>query len=272
MSEKEWRNIPIQRWERGVLEPSMDSLALEEPLELRVRNEGSTEPISITMRSPGDDAALAVGFLHGEGLIRERSQITDIEVDSGRVTVGLSEMGTFDIEHLKRHFYATSSCGVCGRASIEAITANEPPEIDRDYLKVSSDLLGSLADRLKSVQDTFEKTGGLHAAALFDREGKLLLACEDVGRHNAVDKVVGHLFLEDELPASSSILLLSGRLAFELVQKAAMAGIPVVAGIGAASSLAVELARQRGITLVGFLSEQRFNVYSGAWRLSSDSE
>ena len=130
-------------------------------------------------------------------------------------------------------------------------------------------MLASLADRLKSVQETFEKTGGLHAAALFHSDGSLHLVCEDVGRHNAVNKAVGHLFLDDELPASSSILLLSGRLAFELVQKAAMAGIPVVAGIGAASSLAVELARQRGMTLVGFLSEQRFNVYSGAWRLSS---
>ena len=269
MSAEEWRNLPIQRWEGGRLQPSMDSLALEEPLELLVRRNGVTEPVSITMRSPGDDAALAVGFLHGEGVVRQRQHVVDIEVDSGKVIVGLSDSCSFDIDQLKRHFYATSSCGVCGRASIEAITANEPPEIDRDVPEVSSDMLGSLADRLKSVQETFEKTGGLHAAALFHSDGSLHLVCEDVGRHNAVDKVVGHLFLDDELPASSSILLLSGRLAFELVQKAAMAGIPVVAGIGAASSLAVELARQRGMTLVGFLSEQRFNVYSGAWRLSS---
>ena len=268
MSAEEWRNLPIQRWEGGRLQPSMDSLALEEPLELLVRHNGVTEPVSITMRSPGDDAALAVGFLHGEGVVRQRQHVVDIEVDSGKVIVGLSDSCSFDIDQLKRHFYASSSCGVCGRASIEAITANEPPEIDRDVPEVSSDMLASLADRLKSAQETFEKTGGLHAAALFHSDGSLHLVCEDVGRHNAVDKVVGHLFLDDELPASSSILLLSGRLAFELVQKAAMAGIPVVAGIGAASSLAVDLARQRGMTLVGFLSEQRFNVYSGAWRLS----
>ncbi len=268
MSEEEWRNLPIQRWEGGRLQPGMDSLTLEEPLELIVRRNGVTEPVSITMRSPGDDAALAVGFLHGEGVVRQRTHVVDCAVESGKVTVELSDSCSFDIDQLKRHFYATSSCGVCGRASIEAITANEPPEIDRDVPEVSSDMLASLADRLKSSQETFEKTGGLHAAALFHSDGTLRLACEDVGRHNAVDKVIGHLFLDGELPASSSILLLSGRLAFELVQKAAMAGIPIVAGIGAASSLAVELARQRGITLVGFLSEQRFNVYSGAWRLS----
>ena len=267
MSAEEWRNLPIQRWEGGRLQPSMDSLGLEEPLELLVRRNGVTDAVSITMRSPGDDAALAVGFLHGEGVVRQRSHVVDIEIDPGKVTVGLSDACSFDIDQLKRHFYTTSSCGVCGRASIEAITANEPPEIDNDVPQVSSDMLASLAAQLKSVQETFEKTGGLHAAALFHSDGSLRLACEDVGRHNAVDKVLGRALLDRKLPADDRILVVSGRASFEIVQKALMARVPVLVAVGAPSSLAVDLSEEFGQTLVGFVRDDGFNVYCGNERL-----
>lgn len=261
MSEEEWRNLPIQRWEGGRLQPGMDSLTLEEPLELIVRRNGVTEPVSITMRSPGDDAALAVGFLHGEGVVRQRTHVVDCAVESGKVTVELSDSCSFDIDQLKRHFYATSSCGVCGRASIEAITANEPPEIDRDVPEVSSDMLASLADRLKSSQETFEKTGGLHAAALFHSDGTLRLACEDVGRHNAVDKVIGACFRAGT-EVGNCTLMLSGRVSFEVVQKCLAARIPGIAAVSAPTSLAVDLAREAKMTLVAFVRDGRALLYS----------
>lgn len=256
-----------------------DWLATEEPLEIRIElPDGTTSPVSVTMRTPGSDFELAAGFLYGEGIVDAASAISSIRycVDARRdeaqqynaVTVRMAPGSTFDPLTLQRHFYTTSSCGVCGKTSIEAVLV---PTCDRitDRVKVRADLLPLLPLRLRQAQAVFDRTGGLHAAALFDVDGSMLLLREDVGRHNAMDKLVGAALLAGELPLRGHVLLVSGRLSFELVQKAVRAGAEVLAGVSAPSSLAVELAEEAGLTLIGFLREESFNIYTGGQRIVS---
>jgi len=247
-----------------------DAIAVEEPLEIRLLKDGSAEnggtgrPISITMRTPGDDPELALGFLFGEGLLRERRDVVDARPcgPTGnviRVTVRADL--PLDLERLQRNFYTTSSCGVCGKASIEAVTANVGIRGIASDLIVRESVLRVMPDVLRAVQAGFAETGGMHAVGLFTAEGELIASREDVGRHNAMDKLVGAALMNGTLPWSQRIVLLSGRASFELIQKAMMAGAPLVAAIGAPSTLALELAQSAGITLVAFLRSGGCNVY-----------
>jgi FdhD protein len=255
-----------------------DVLAVEEPLEIRLVHAEETHRVSVTMRTPGADFELAAGFLYGEGVVSDPREVAAIRycVDPGVdgaqqynvVNVHLSPGASFSPTLLQRNFYTTSSCGVCGKASIEAVQGIGCPLV-ASSLEVSAATLLSLPAKLREAQAVFERTGGLHAAALFTPEGELLRVREDVGRHNAMDKLVGGSFLAGELPLGGRVLLVSGRLSFELVQKAARAGAAVLAGVSAPSSLAVELAAEAGMTLVGFLREGRFNVYTGGERITS---
>ncbi len=254
-----------------------DLLAVEEPLELRIKRPGKKEKsISITMRTPGDDAELALGFLRTEGLIQGLDDINRFGIKTtifpqNRVVVELSSTAKFDMGKLKRHFYTNSSCGVCGKASIESLRTLDAEPIRPTSLRIDTSMISRLPMVLRKYQENFNKTGGLHASGLFDHSGELLLLKEDVGRHNALDKLIGSFLLKDQLPLTDKILLLSGRVSFELVQKAIMAGIPIIAAVGAPSSLAVEMAEEFNITLIGFLKENRFNVYAGSHRIKSSS-
>jgi FdhD protein len=257
--------VPIHQVNEGTDTPAQDLVAVEEPLQIRLAG----RDIAITMRTPGHDRELAAGFLFTEGILQQPSQISRITADEkGALNVRLANGVQIDPERLARNFYVTSSCGVCGKASIDALRAVGCPALPRDRPVIDARILPGLPQRLREAQAVFEHTGGLHAAGLFDMSGKLLGLREDVGRHNAVDKLVGSAFLEDRLPLGEHILMLSGRVSFELVQKALMAGIPIVAAVGAPSSLAVETALRFGMTLVGFLRGERFNVYAGQSRLS----
>jgi FdhD protein len=243
---------------------SEDRLAVEEPLELRLGERG----ISITMRTPGNDPELAAGFLFTEGIVARAEDLAGIRhcgTSGNVVRVDLRPEISVDLKRLERHFYTSSSCGVCGKSSIEALTralAQVSPG-----LRVSSRVLRHLPETLRRSQQLFDRTGGMHASALFAADGELKLVREDVGRHNALDKVIGHEFLADRLPLRDRILLVSGRASFELVQKAAASGITIFAAVGAPSSLAAELARETGMTLIGFLRDDRFNVYCGEERV-----
>lgn len=242
----------------------IDTLAKEEPLEIRVRGRN----VAVTMRTPGRDAELAAGFLLTEGLIRKRGDVVGIA--HGRqgeaanyhntLNIFLAPSVHLDFNRLTRHVFASSSCGLCGKASIEAVHQHFPPI--KSTLTVAAKTLTELPDRLRAAQTTFAQTGGLHAAAIFNAGGKLMILCEDVGRHNAVDKVIGQGFLESKLPFGRHILLVSGRASFEILQKALAARIPIVAAISAPSSLAVDFARANGQTLVGFLRGATMNIYS----------
>jgi FdhD protein len=248
-------------------ETHRDPIAVEEPLEIRAEGP-SAEPVSIavTMRTPGHDAELAVGFLFTEGLVRSpddlrRPPVRELAIEGGAAnTVTVRMSAPFDAERLKRNFYATSSCGICGKASIEHLHATARP-VERG-VAVGRSLLIRLPAALRAGQAVFERTGGLHATGVFDVEGRLLVVREDVGRHNAMDKAIGHLFLQGQMPLSTRVLMVSGRLSFELVQKAAMAGAPVICAVSAPSSLAVQAAAKLGITLVGFVRGESFNVYT----------
>jgi FdhD protein len=281
-----------------------DDVATEEPMEIRVvaweGGKQRSHSVAVTMRTPGSDFELAAGFLFSEGVVAEKDAIESISyclnvnagtggpfggsrsvvtaLGSGRdgarpstkqeqlyniVNVFLKRGVAFDPQRFTRHVFTSSSCGVCGKATLEQIRAVLPNPI-KSAPKLSDDFFLGLPETLRQQQAIFERTGGLHAAALFDANGKLLLSREDVGRHNAMDKLVGALLLKNQIPASDKIVLVSGRASFELVQKALMAGIPVLAAVGAPSSLAVDLAKEFGMTLVGFLREGRFNVYTGA--------
>ena len=234
-----------------------DAVAVEEPLEIRVDG----RPLAITMRTPGDDEDLALGFLFGEGLVdgpREAGPPADLAANTIEVAGPLRR----DID--ARRFYTTSSCGVCGKGALEEVAVDAPP-IEGDGLTIERDLLARLPDRLR--QPEFARTGGLHATGLFTPAGELLAAREDVGRHNAMDKVIGHALTRGRLPLHEHVLCVSGRLSFELVQKAAVAGAPVLVGVGAPTSLAVQLAADRGMTLAGFARGDRVNVYTGAERV-----
>jgi FdhD protein len=250
-----------------------DELAVEEPLEIRLACDQDgrriRRGISVTMRTPGHDDELAVGFLFTEGIIEAADQVAKVD-DWGAgnvVRVELRPGVEVDLERLERHFYATSSCGVCGKASLEAVRVRARAAPIAHRPTVAAEVIGRLPATLRGAQGAFDRTGGLHAAALFDPDGRLLELREDVGRHNALDKLIGAAFLAGLVPIHDGILLVSGRASFELVQKAAVAGIPVLAAVGAPSSLAVELAREHGMTLVGFVRPERFNIYSGTDRI-----
>jgi FdhD protein len=237
--------------------PTSDVVAVEEPLEIRI---GGT-PVAVTMRTPGHDEELALGFALSEGLFPQGARVPD---DLAANTVELDAPG-LDPARLARSFYTSSSCGVCGKGALEAV-AVEAPRVESD-LHVPAELVASLPERLRDAQPAFDATGGIHATGLFDTDGSLLCLREDVGRHNAMDKVIGWAFGAGRLPLADALLCVSGRLSFELVQKAAVAGCPLLAAVGAPSSLAVELAEDRGITLCGFVRGGRLNVYTNAWRL-----
>lgn len=250
-----------------------DLLAVEEPLEIRL---GFTEngnfthkAISITMRTPDADAELAAGFLFTEGILKSKNQIKSIKHcgkfpnNQNTIRVDLVENGEIDLQKLTRNFYTTSSCGVCGKSSLEALQiAGAKLILKNNFANISDELIHELPKKLRESQTVFDETGGLHAAAIFDFSGNLIDVKEDVGRHNAVDKLIGKQFLADNLPLSEKILFLSGRASFELVQKAVMAQIPVICAVGAPSSLAVEAAKEFNVALFGFVRERRFNVYS----------
>ncbi len=254
-------------WSDGKVHSLQDTLAAEEPLEMRING----VPLNVTMRTPGHDLELTAGFLLTEGIIDSRDQLAGIRAaapdsiaNRNVVEVELANT-TFVPKDLQRNFFAASSCGICGKASIEAIRRRGLRTPDRSF-RVAPQVLCQIPDVLRNKQAIFDRTGGLHAAALFDAQGSLVALCEDIGRHNAVDKVVGWALLRDLLPLSRYILLVSGRGGFEIAQKALAAGVPVVVGVSAPSSLAVRLARELDLTLIGFLRGRRFVVYSGSFR------
>ena len=247
--------VDVLRLPAGETEP--DAVAVEEPLEIRI----SGRPVAVTMRTPGHDEELALGFCISEGLQPLSARLPE---DLAANTVEVDAPG-FDPASVQRSFYTTSSCGVCGKGALEAV-AVEAPRVESE-LRVSSALVVELPSRLREAQAAFAATGGLHATGLFSAEGELLCVREDVGRHNAMDKVIGWAI--ERLPLSDSILCVSGRLSFELVQKAAVAGCPLLVAVGAPSTLAVELAADRGVTLCGFVRDGRVNVYSEPWRITA---
>lgn len=260
--------IRVSEWSEGRVRRHEDTIVGEEPLEIRL----GTSPLTVTMRTPGDDLELAAGLLFTEGIVRRREEIVSLRHSQEKghgenvVLVDLAENVVFDQERVRRNFLATSGCGLCGKTTIESIRARGVSR-PNPQLRIGPKVLCRLPAALRSAQALFERTGGLHAAAVFTARGELLAVREDVGRHNAVDKIVGWALLEGHLPLSERLLLVSGRGGFEIVQKALVAGFPVVASISAASSLAVQLAREMGLTLVGFLRGERFLLYSGEERL-----
>lgn len=268
--------------ETGFSPIEIDTLAVEEPLEIRLgyQENGKTahKAISITMRTPENDFELAAGFLFTEGILQSKNQIEAIKHcgkfpnNRNTVRLDLPPETAIDFAKLTRNFYTTSSCGVCGKSSIEALTTGAK-RIERDnFPRASAAVIHQLPEKLRAQQAVFDKTGGLHAAALFDVNGELIDLKEDVGRHNAVDKLIGAQFLQDNLPLADKILFLSGRASFELLQKAVMAQIPIVCAVGAPSSLAVEAAKNFNVTLLGFVRNGRFNIYNGAERLTEQQE
>ncbi|MFI6358284.1 formate dehydrogenase accessory sulfurtransferase FdhD [Streptomyces sp. NPDC050743] len=250
-----------------------DTLAAEEPMEIRVGG----RPLTVTMRTPGDDFDLAAGFLAGEGVVHAAEDVTGIRYCAGATADGGNTYNVVDVAlapgvalpeaSLERNFYTTSSCGLCGKASLDAVRMATRWSVAEDPLSVGPELLASLPGKLRAAQKVFDSTGGLHAAGLFTADGELLCLREDVGRHNAVDKIVGHALRSGLLPLRGTVLMVSGRASFELVQKAVLAGIPLLAAVSAPSSLAVDLAAESGLTLVGFLRGTSMNVYAGAERL-----
>lgn len=289
------RDALIERFDGQQFHASQDVLAVEEPLEIRLvygpAHARQLKSISVTMRTPGSDGELAAGFLLTEGVIRDGLEMDSISADSisadstsgepmqpatdaearsrsagNGITVELAPTVEVSLGTLQRNFYTTSSCGICGKASLLALRTICPPRRMNDFA-IDSDTLCRLPARLREAQGVFNRTGGLHAAGLFSSAGELDEMREDVGRHNAVDKVIGAALLADRVPLTDRLLLLSGRASFELLQKAAMGGIPMVASVGAPSSMAVDVAREFDITLVGFLRDNHFNVYHGSSRI-----
>ncbi|HLT90312.1 MAG TPA: formate dehydrogenase accessory sulfurtransferase FdhD [Woeseiaceae bacterium] len=272
--------VDVSRIEGDRATSKQDEVAVEEPLEIQLCSAqaagAAARSVSITMRTPGDDEELALGFLFSEGIITTRTRIAAVtrpgEPDpvTGQRNVVRVELGPdepIDFARLERHFYTTSSCGVCGKASLDALRVAGAQSLAECATRFSREVIAGLPDRLREHQRVFAKTGGLHAAAVFGPDGEIVLVREDVGRHNAVDKVVGALLRQERLPAHGLGLLVSGRASFELMQKALVAGIPLLAAVGAPSSLAVELAREFGMTLIGFLRRGTFNVYAGGERV-----
>lgn len=271
------RKTKIWVLEQGKMRSHSDQLAVEEPLEIRLASPQRT--VAITMRTPGHDFELAAGFLYAEGVVQARQDIQRLsycinpkiegEQRYNIVNVELQSSLVPDLQSLERHFYTTSACGICGKASLEQLKIQNQPITSS--LTVTPALLQSLPEKLRSAQKVFSKTGGLHAAGLFNETGDLILLREDIGRHNALDKIIGAAFLNGELPLNHSIIMVSGRASFELLQKCLAAGVSVFCAVSAPSSLAVDLAREFGITLVGFLRGEKFNVYSGIERINPQS-
>lgn len=280
MANKAVQQIQVIRVIDGISEELSDAIAIEEPLEIRLEHgpagERKVQNISVTMRTPGNDAELATGFLFTEGIIKKALDIINAEHcfiacaenKENVIQVSLAENIIPHLQNTERNFYTTSSCGVCGKGSINAIrTVSNYIDVHIDNNFISTEILTSLPDKLCRHQKVFADTGGLHASALFTADGELLLVREDVGRHNALDKLIGAAIKQYSLPLDKTVLLLSGRASFELVQKAAMAGINIIAAVGAPSSLAVQLAQEFNITLAGFLRGQRFNIYTAPQRI-----
>lgn len=262
--------------EDGQTGRKQDHLAVEEPLEIRLQAGAETRTLAITMRTPGHDYELAAGFLYGEQVVQGRDEIAQMtyclgedsaEQEYNTLSIALRAPQLPDLPQLQRHFFTNSACGVCGRTMLEDLTIQHPQPLPPGP-QVTPDLLYQLPDRLRQSQALFQNTGGLHAAALFDTQGQLLAVREDVGRHNALDKLVGWGLLNDRLPFENHIIMVSGRASYELLQKCLTAGAPILCAVSAPSTLAVSLARQFGITLVGFLRGRRFNIYSGPERIA----
>lgn len=266
---------PVLRVRDGVISRRPDTLAAEEPMEIRVNG----RPLTVTMRTPGGDFDLAIGFLVSEGVVHSADDVASVRYCAGATADGGNTYNVVDVglaahvpppdASLERSFYTTSSCGLCGKASLEAVRTSSAWSVAEDQLRVTPELLSTLPDRLREAQRVFDSTGGLHAAGLFDADGNLVCVREDVGRHNAVDKVIGHALREGLVPLRNSMLMVSGRASFELVQKAVMAGIPLLAAVSAPSSLAVDLADDNGLTLVGFLRGSSMNIYAGTDRIEA---
>jgi FdhD protein len=260
----------------GAAAEPLDTLVAEEPLEIRVAG----RPLVVTMRTPGDDFDLAAGFLVSEGVVRRADEIAGIRYCAGATDEGVNTYNVVDVvlsagvappdPSLERNFYTTSSCGLCGKASLDAVRTTAAWSVRDDPMRIGAAIVTGLPDRLRAAQRVFDRTGGLHAAGLFDPDGRLLCLREDVGRHNAVDKVVGWALRDGRLPLRGTVLMVSGRASFELVQKAVMAGVPALAAVSAPSSLAADLAADAGLTLIGFLRGASMNVYAGAHRLGLD--
>lgn len=277
-------SLPVQKVSPDHRFDTHDLIVVEEPLEIVLEygpaGKRIEQSVSVTMRTPGDDLELALGFLFTEGILPANTvhpasgsaetaneESAEPLPTSNTIRVKLPPQVTPDLKKLQRHFYTSSSCGVCGKISIESLYSVRPAHFRETPLTIDAGVLYHLPYLLREGQNLFDSTGGLHAAGLFDRQGHLLVVKEDVGRHNALDKLIGHALLEGNLPLNEHILLLSGRACFELIQKAVMAGFPIVAAVGPPSSLAIQLAQESGITLIGFLKAQRFNIYSGARRI-----
>ena len=277
------KEIVVNRWASGLIHEEKDVVAFEEPFEMRIgfgpSEQRSKQPLSITMRTPGEDKDLFVGFLFTEGIVKRAEDILSVKKAGNTLmpqdNVMIAELSPdldFDPSHLSRNFYTTSSCGVCGKTSIDLVeTVSNFTTHDVQPI-IEAETMAGLPNKLSGAQSLFERTGGIHAAGLFGTDGELLLLREDVGRHNALDKLIGTALSTGMLPLDNHVLLLSGRISFELVQKAAMAGISVIGAVGAPSSLAIELAEKRGITLAGFLRPKRFNIYSNQARITAKKE
>ena len=258
------KEVKLKRNKSGSISPVDDFVAVEAPLQIEINGKA----LSITMRTPGDDMALSLGFLFTEGLIDDYNAIADVvQKDENTVNIIPEEGTVISAGSIERNFYSTSSCGVCGKASVDTIRTKSMYLPPAKKISISDKTLFTLQERLLTVQSAFEMTGGLHACALFAPDGRYLFHSEDVGRHNALDKLIGHTLMAGRLPLDEHILLLSGRASFELVQKASMAGIPVIAAVGAPSSLAIDLAKENQQTLIGFLKKSGFNIYSGDERV-----
>ena len=250
--------VAAQRVAGGRSQPFEETVAVEEPLEIQING----QPWVTTMRTPGQDRDLALGLLYSEGLLASLVDVDEIQVEDNVVLIN----GQISVDGHTRGFVRSSSCGVCGRASLDSILARQPPVIPPDGFKIDADAIDVLLNRLRTMQSIFDTTGGVHAVALFDDNCEITDLSEDVGRHNAMDKIIGRCL--EKLPLAKYGFLLSGRVSFEMVQKAVMTGAPCIVAIGAPTTLAIDLARQHGITLVGFARNSRFNIYTGAWRIN----
>ena len=271
----------IHRVENSTLEVSSDCIAIEEPLEIAIRyfknNEWILDPLMVTMRTPGDDEALVSGLLFSEGIIQDKDAIDTIDVNGenkgkydvdNSLIVTLSKGNQLDLKNLQRHFMVNSSCGVCGKGTLNAIEIAYEPNIDKAGPIVSIDLITELPNILRARQEQFANTGGVHASALLTEGGKVLHLAEDVGRHNALDKLIGHVRCNDMLRPIEQFVMCSGRLGFDIIQKAVMSRIGMIVGIGAPTSLALDLAKKFDITLIGFIKKNKYNIYTCAWRIS----
>lgn len=283
--------LPIKKFSQEKSKEIIDSIAVEEPLEIRLKLENSdsqeiNHSLSVTMRSPGHDVDLALGFLYTEAIIEKPEDIIEIVAcgpvlnkasSQNIIRVTLNKNLKLDLALFTKHSFTNSSCGICGKSSLDALRTKLPSFLsgkkqDLSGPIVKPEIILKLPNLLRESQSLFEQTGGLHASALFSPLGELLCLREDVGRHNALDKVIGHALQKNELPLSQALLLVSGRVSFELVQKASMAGITIIAAVGAPSSLAIELAEERRMTLLGFIRNQQFNAYCGAWRIANNDK